>query len=1342
MKYPVLATLIRTARQAKELTLNELASKVDVHLRTVIAWERGTSRPRENVFGSLASVLGINEEVLRQAVKNTSVSLAQGSPRLRVLPLGQLSEEEFEAFVRDLYRALQPTWDVTRNGSSGHKQYGIDVYASGGNERVGIQCKHRKQFGPADIERVITEVTTEAAITSGVIALSLDTATPQARTKMREYPDWRLWDGEDLAANVRDLPLEKQLSLIARYFPNAQQEFLGIAGPSPWLTLEELDASFATSSYTYKYKYDLIGRSDELAQLISLVDDHEPVIFLIGRGGIGKTRLLAELAESPHEREVRFLAPTSITPDMFELLPEGDPIIIIDDALSLGTDLEFILTKIPSLRPDATVILSARPKARSELLSRLSMTNVGAEKVTVQVSELTIPEAEQLACLALKDQHPDSLVEMLALAGYDCPLVIVIGAHLVHEGYIKADTFISQQELRQEVLNLYTDALMKDHESGIVQEVLQAVATIQPVKLDDAGFVSALCALVEKPLGAVLQTLDLLEERGLMMRRRQSVRIVPDLLGEAILERALVSRSGIDTRWSQKVTDSVKDVALTNAIRNVSFIDWYRRASSDSQLANSLWASLDSAVLELSNTERKSLVHSVASVAGVYPARALGLARTIMEHPAPDEPDPLASLTGRPDYVTASATNHDLSPLIRNAAVSSEYVAEAMELLWKISQGTESPHRDASRNAFTTLEKLGEYQPNKHLKFYETYVHTIHTWLKNREIKQHHPRIVELLKPILALEVSWTRSKGPTLITNRYQIDFETVRRLRLTVIGIAHTMLKGEGKTAAAAISVLEEAIRTAGRHTRAEQEMRTLFEPLRNIISEPAINSSVRMSAYRALEFPAKHAEGLIRNDARAIREQIYIDSDLKVVHLLRPGWRKFSEDEDARFIPTRNSDANISNPLVNTVKTVLEVWQKTLLDSELLGKLERLLQSELEVTGAMPTSTLFLRTFFELKPALAVEALEDLTRESEALAIIQEAALVHLFENDHPAGEYSADKLMKLNSASRVVNAISSYRGSIRGVVKSSIHELLKLTDPYIFVRLLKLSRWWQRAEREVITWILRKAPIESESTVARAAADALAHGSALPWKDLAKPERTNLLARFAKTPNIDSYEFSTLLNQEIELDARQALDFLLQRLDHSETRDFSYRAIPLDTGEPLEFRKTPGYRELVAELVEALLLSEHRLLHSSEIFNRVVVTLSAEVLEVLMEQIQSGERERIALAADQLQHANQLFVIENPEFVEESIRASQSMDEELGRKLMYALHTPAWSGFRSRAIGVDDPEELKLRDQAQALAMNYPEESSLRSFYTEVSRLASQRIQDERDDDKSVWELRRW
>jgi transcriptional regulator with XRE-family HTH domain len=1346
VKYPMLGMLLRKAREASGLDQNAVARELGLGQQAISTWERGASRPRASQLPQLSQLLDLDLATVRAAGEYDAPTTPAGQPRPGVLPFEQLSAEAFEAFVRDLYRGLHPTWEVTRNGSSGYKQFGVDVFATGDFERIGIQCKHEKRFGPVDIKKAVEDVQPKAGTTSGLIALSRPTATPEARLELLEHPKWALWDGEDLTARMRDLSKETQLRLIDAYFPRLRELFLGISDPSPWLAVAEYEPALA-GRLGYDKQFGLVGREGELQRLSQFVADHEQIVLVVGRGGIGKTRLLTELAHAESARQVRFASRGPITAEMFDLLPEGAPVVVLDDALSLGSTAESLVAGIRAVRPDATIVLSVRPNREDELLSRLSIAAVSASKIKVEVKELQLPQAEELARAALGETASPTTVEQLGLVGYDCPLLIVIGAHLIKEGHLAPAQLYGKPHLREEILTHFADVTTRGSHGEKQRAVLDAIASIQPARLDDADSLGALTALSEQPQHVVLRTLDELEDLGVVMRRGQSVRVVPDLLGEAVLERALVSRGGIDTGWSARIAQIVRGSALTNAIRNVSLLDWYRRGEQDSHLGESLWASLKLLIIEMSNSERQSVINGIDAVAAVYADNAMDLAEHIIKNPAPDEEHAIARIWGGNPYITAEDTNQTLTDLIRNASYDPDQLERGMELLLGIGRNDTRPEHQNPGHALRVLRELGEYHPQRPVSFNGRYIEIIGRWLADSDRVDDRRTLLSLLKNALSTEVTVTRAKGISLELIRHSIIRDVTEPLRRQSVELAGQHLRSEPRTALAAIDVLEEALRTAGRDAAITPEVKVVFDSLSEVLADPTTPASIRLSAMQALSWPAKYGSGERRDQARAARRQLVVDADYKITRLLRPGWAVDDDDEGEEEEPNLSRYQRSVEASQRVIDEVVGQWSKTLTDQEVLERLHQLMRDEQGASGSFLSPDHFLIRLFEARPAMAGAALANPTLGDDALMATQRIALMTLLEGKDPVAVAAASSFMGLGAAGAnlIATAITNIRGkALSDDQKLVVLQLAALDDETITSRLLGAARWWQPEDQDLVLELVLTAQVDRDSKLAEVAAELLADGRIVSWSELRGSDRDLLLGRFAMTPSLDSYDFARLLNMQIREDPASALHLLQKRVDNAVDKELSYEALPHRWSEELAFRSSDYFPTALSELAEWLLNAEswQRTMHGTRLFKQVAGPFDAEVLAVFLDLLRTKEERRIRLVEDLLQYASRRFVLENATFVEEAIKITQDLTPDTRRRVFHGLHSPTLYGSYSRSVGQDDPVEIAIRDGASEIAKNHPEGSPVRSFYEDVARRASERLVEERDDDQSLRETRRW
>src|SRR5260370_3053694 len=106
------------------------------------------------------------------------------------------------------------------------------------------------------------------------------------------------------------------------------------------------------------------------------------------------------------------------------------------------------------------------------------------------------------------------------------------------------------------------------------EAVLRGVATLQPLRTADADFRASLEALTGRAFDQLAPRLSAWEDAGILLRRRETYRVVPDLLGDALLARAASAReTGAPTEYLDRVRRAAQGGARPNLILTTSRID-------------------------------------------------------------------------------------------------------------------------------------------------------------------------------------------------------------------------------------------------------------------------------------------------------------------------------------------------------------------------------------------------------------------------------------------------------------------------------------------------------------------------------------------------------------------------------------------------------------------------------------------------------------------------------------------------------------------------------------------------------------------------------------------------
>lgn len=169
-----------------------------------------------------------------------------------------------------------------------------------------------------------------------------------------------------------------------------------------------------------------------------------------------------------------------------------------------------------------------------------------AEIFRIELQALPKVDSEQLAKQAL--EHFSAPVEFSSrLASYtrDCPLATVIAAQILANDKSLPEFLIDEDTFRTELLRRLVASTVEGISSKLDAEAvhlsLAAIALLQPIKEDDPKLHAAIAAVAGITTHEIARILRRLREAGVLYKRGPSSRIVPDLLGDFIVEERCIS---------------------------------------------------------------------------------------------------------------------------------------------------------------------------------------------------------------------------------------------------------------------------------------------------------------------------------------------------------------------------------------------------------------------------------------------------------------------------------------------------------------------------------------------------------------------------------------------------------------------------------------------------------------------------------------------------------------------------------------------------------------------------------------------------------------------------------
>ncbi|MEV1198845.1 helix-turn-helix domain-containing protein [Microbispora rosea] len=1367
-----LGDLIRQARLRQGLDQAELSRRLEVSQQTISRWERGKTRPEEAQLRHLANALHLSLDDLMDVGGYGRPQFGQSEPmqpvrpRVTTLPLEQLSSEDFEQFSADLARALYPNaTDVHRYGAQGHAQAGIDVIVHPpSGHPVGIQCKRHAEYGPAKVRAAVKALTLDL---SDCYIFLTRVATPDARAEVAKHRNWHLWDKEDLSRAVRMLPdRDAAIRIVDTYFPGWREPFLGVAAPGPWLTTDEFFRP-RLGSGLYSQEWELVGRSTELLEICEFVTNgDEQVALLLGRGGLGKTRLLREIAlklERDHAAKVRFLdRTTTLESAQFEVLPPDDHLVVMLDDAHEWPEIGRIIAGVTRARPRAKIILSMRPYGQSRLSADLRHLDIRiTELPTWTLGDLKRQEAEALACEILELPVEAPLAQRLALAAPDCPLLIVVGATLIKRGQLAPDLVESSDVIRSEIMNRLQEAIVVDPavaDPELRREVLRAVAALQPVRTNTPDFRSALTRITGKAYDQVVPHLRNLEEAGVLLRRGDSLRVVPDLLGDAILIGAAVDGpNAISTGYLERAFVAADGQPLQHLLVNACRIDWHIRKSSNADhLIELLWGNFVDEFQCGGVRTRLALLKVLGQVAFFQPARTMSLIQWAIDNPATavEEDDHLIGSVYAPSYIDVL---REIPELLERISYNLDYLREALDLLWRLAQDDNRPPHQNPNHPIRILTELAQFGPGKPILIQQKVVEAASRWLERTECAESVYSPFEVMTPILATETEVRRSDGVTITLSRRSVVVEAVRDLRNSVLELAYReACAADLRRAVAAVRAIDAATTypRGGYGSVPSEEEREAWTPLflviidrvARLLREEALDPVVQVAIRRLLIRHSRYSKTSTALAAQEILGHLPTPVEVNLAQALQSGW-----DFDLHRGDPEDIEQQRQERLNQIATAVISEWSA----EEAVEIIELRLDANRRAfapNGSQPAPFIWalVRNAPRVGSVICRRVVENPT---SPLREITALALSVLADTNPSVALPLAHELFAtqdLQVQRQVAHAFGWGRANRRSLLEGE-EGLLRalLNHPDLIVRQSLTGAAWSLAtlHRTFAIELVLSMNLTDSPTAAEEVAELFGPGR-LSWDELTAGQAAALLQQFRECPEIEGFHISRLLSEMSRNQPEMVLDFLKGRieLEEQEPPRRAYRSMPYSWHHPLFIRDSERFVEHLKSIIRWMADREDRSWvrrrEGAELFVIVAREFDAEVLRTLTNTLEIGRPEDIKAVGFILQKVPDVLLWTNVPFVAKALQLAKAHGDECVQAIGGGLHVAVSTGGRVGTPGQPFPQDVEQRDRSLEIARTLPYGSTEQQFYRSLHDSAVRRISWEEELDRGLEDGRTW
>jgi transcriptional regulator with XRE-family HTH domain len=1359
---------IRSARLALGLDQAHFGRQVGVGQQTVSRWECGKTTPRKAMILQVAEVLGLDAQVLLDAVAASQREEVPGvvlpvRPLVTELPLGRLSEDVFERFCSDLAEQLYPWPDSVHGyGSRGHKQYGIDIEVRHPDgPPTGIQCKRVKEFGPEYVREAVKALT--MTVRECVIYLAR-VASPATRKEIAEHDGWRLLDEVDIARAVRGLPDMAKIRLVDTYFPGFREAFLGIPRPSPWETAEDFFRPL-TGTAMFSHKWRLVGRDQELAALTAFARGGDrQVALVIGQGGIGKSRIVRQVGSDlsqpgPDGAAVLFAAAgTGVQPADFEQLPHGSRLVIVIEDAHERPDVVAIVHGVLRRRPGAHVVISVRPYALADLQNGLRSIGMYPEDyVQVRLGELSVPDAQSLAAEALGDTSSLWLANWLGSVSPDCPMIIVVAAELSRRGSLDLTRLQGSDRIRGEIMSAFRDAMTAGADVGnpdVRREVLNAVAAIQPFRLNDDDCRSAMSALTTLPFDQVMPYLHALEAAQVLRRLGTSLRVVPDLLGDAVLAEACVdAASGVPTGYLERAYQAANGTALAHLFVNCCRMDWQISQSGASQasLTGPLWKHVRTEFERAGNDERVGLLRLLRKVAAFQPGPALDLSRWALSNPA-GNPGTSETKYARRDQ----DVRDELAPVLENVAFNLSYLAGAADLLWQLAKTDLRKTNQFPDHPIRVLQRLIGYAPTTPVVYQEQLLAVVSAWLDEPWSADVPYSPFDILEALLATEAVEQTSDGLSLTIRSYPVAPDAVRHLRSRVMELAFAELNSpDPRRGVRAAETLGESLMYPGPvYNRvpdgAERDQWTpMFVETINRIGSAAVDSrldpAVVIALRTALLWHYQHSATETRTAARLAWHALPDTAEYKLALIVHDSWGRLMGDGESYKYDKQQQ------MLDEAVSEVTDAWP----EHELLDRLEQRLAAEKEAFGTQPAhSSVVLWRIAERRPSLADDLCRRVTRNhGSILRDLIPPALGRLLEARPADGLARLRELLEtddLDIIRSVANTLGWGRGGRPSLLDGEDHilrTLIRHEDPVVRRHTILAARRISPAEPALARELITTVRFADSDAVADDVAAAFTGQGHIRWQDLTEDEARQFLDQLAECQSVSEYHVTLLLAEISGHQPEAAADLLIRRVEAWERAQspLDYDPLPRMWHQPPRFASHPQYGDLLRKVLRWLtddLDSFRRQFAGRQLFSIIAGEYGEETLSILRALLASGDQQQVRAAGSVLSDAPATLVWEDVDFVSYALTCARQHGDDVFQHVAAGLQAAATPGRRYGAVRMAFEDDITRRDKSAQILSQLTPGSPAAEFYQALQRTADNSIRWKTDVDDLLTSRRDW
>jgi transcriptional regulator with XRE-family HTH domain len=1335
--------LIELRQKAGIIQQIDLARRINVTQQTVSRWELGFSRPRYNQLATIAAPLGADPERLLSAAGYT---IQRSEPAVisfdLPFPMNQFPDwktfERFCDYFLNLWYKYHPEYkgaNVHPFGTQGDKQGGIDIKVTLPRTEIHtFQCKHERKFGPAAIEEAVKEQTIQAD--KKYLLLSC-TASSKARDKIATYPDWDIWDIEDISRKIRqELPKEEQIKLVDTFFPGQHLALLGSDDAGPWQTAEKFFEPFLQENRIFNHCWNLVGRADEVNKIREvLADSTKNLVLIEGPGGIGKSRILKEVTSELEKFNnqgclIRFLGNwQKINQKNLEDLGEVKKLLILDDAHDDTENLPYLLKYAASPSNNAKILLTLRPYGLSFIKNQALQFGLDEESIeTIKLDYLTLDQVTNLAIQVLekeKFENPEKIASYIAKSTIDCPLVTVIGAQILAKENIDFEfEFIKEnREFHNQLFSKFEKVIIgkigqKNGDEKLIEKLFKVLSLIQPFEYNDSSIPTMLSEIERISPDETKRLISILLQSGILFKRVKKCRLSPDMLADFIIEKYCIDNDGHSTGYIESfftIIDQKYEKHVENFLKNLGKLDW--RKINKSNLLAPIWNKIISC-----DKSTNTYIKSVTKVAYYQPEQALNFVRK---------------------YLSIKKNLSELPEILKYVTYNSIYLSDACKLLWELRKYDKITHeiekysnQNTAKKAIQILSDLCEIRHNKSMFYTEKIVEFCLSLLEKKDSWLYKYTPFDTILPILNTEGEVTEYKGNNIIFKKFSIPINLVCDLRNKVIDAAIELLSNLNlKIAILSAKFLGKTIRCYSISKNDleiwNKEFSTVLEKIEKKIHSQSFDFLVLAQIARSVSWHANYNNGdttiiarrIINGLPTCLEFQItltLIDSEIFIFKTESPDYEE----------PRRGNNKNIeklANSIIENYSDMNELYifiEKIFINVKNNFKddispypiYQKLTQLSLDFSKAF-VSNILKKPDSEMAQFVSLPLLRLL--KEPALNILE---IVHALLNtskkiihEEVSRCYNREKYEEEDIFIIKKMLISAYPS----VLKNVFH-IIKNISKQDYCQAIKLLK-------EVNISGLSPGIIGDMLSVFSS------NETVIPFQLLTEEDVKNFLDKLVEIPDIDNHWIDVFLENSSKYYPNITIKFFMRRVELSAESDRDYYKpvnLPSQNQINLRFRESSEFVRLIRALLSWIQIYQGNrsrfYYEAARLLKAIFITFDREFINFFSILIDTASESDFYITSILLREADEDFVFKNQDFILKYLEKAESYGSECYELALDSLFSSAFYGRRSSIVGQQSPKDIQIKENASEILNALSDFSPAYRLYKQLKENSEMKI----------------